>query len=93
MCYYAFSTLAAQVLYSGIRFELPFVREVLQGSFVSKFAGALVKWNGIQTCFDITLFVILAAREICPRLVVILTISPSFIPASLASFCDISTNG
>jgi hypothetical protein len=41
--YCAFSTLAAQVLYSGIRFELPFVREVLQGSFVSKFAGALIK--------------------------------------------------
>ncbi len=58
-----------------------------------KFAGAPMKWNGIQTCFDITLFVILAAREICPRLVVILTISPSFIPVSSASLCDISTNG
>ncbi len=92
MYYCIFSTLAAQILYSGIKFDLPFVREVLQESFVSKFTGALMKWNGIQICFCITLSEIFAERDIWPRFVVTLTISPFSIPASSASFCDISTN-
>ena len=64
MYYWIFSILAAQTLYSGIKLELPFVREVLQGSFVSRFAGAVMKWIGTQICFGITLFVILAVRDI-----------------------------